>query len=68
MNSSFVGSNIQLDSLKSDYLEALAVYKYSHSEESLDRLNAIKEAYVTFIEDDKVHNICVVDILGETSK
>jgi hypothetical protein len=53
--------------LKNDYLEALAIYQYSHSEESLDRLNAIKEAYVTFIEDDKVHNICVVDILGETS-
>jgi hypothetical protein len=62
-----VGSNIELDLLKSEYLKVSAIYKSSHSKEALVRLNAIKEAYVTFIEDDKVHNICVVDILGETS-
>jgi hypothetical protein len=53
MNSSFVENKVNLDSLKSDYLKTLAIYKYSHSDESLDRLNAIKEAYVTFIEVDE---------------
>jgi hypothetical protein len=52
MSSSFVENKVNLDSLKSDYLKALAIYKYSRSKESLDRLNAIKESYATFIEVD----------------
>jgi hypothetical protein len=45
---------VQLDTLKSDYLEALSYYKYSHTDEAFDRLNAVKEAYVSFIEEDDV--------------
>jgi hypothetical protein len=51
MNSSTFTKVEQLNSLKSDYLEALSSYKHSHSNEALDRLNAIKEAYVAFIDE-----------------
>jgi hypothetical protein len=51
MSSSSLSKVEQLDSLKSDYLEALSSYKYSHSGEALDRLKAIKEVYVKFIDE-----------------
>jgi hypothetical protein len=54
MNSSSLPKKVQLASLKSEYIEALVFYKYSHSKEALARLNAIKNAYVSFKEEDDV--------------
>lgn len=38
----------QRDLLKDDYLQALASYKSSHSEDALARLDDAKDAYVLF--------------------
>lgn len=53
MYTSTLSNRIQLSDLKQAYLEALAYYKVSNSGEALVRLNAIKEYYVSFIEDDE---------------
>jgi hypothetical protein len=54
MNSSSSIENEHLVSLKSDYIEALGFYKRFRSEESLIRLNTIKEAYLSFIGENDV--------------
>jgi hypothetical protein len=53
MTTTSLPSTTELSTLKQAFLEALAIYMVSNSEEALARLNAIKESYVNFIEDDK---------------
>lgn len=53
MNTSSLSNKMQLSYLKQAYLEALASYKDSNSDQALVRLNDLKETYVTFIEDDE---------------
>jgi hypothetical protein len=48
MNSSTQTNRVQLDLLKDEYLKALAIYKYSHSAEALNRLDDAIDAYVYF--------------------
>jgi len=48
MNIFNLSDKAQLDLLKIDYLQALASYRSSHSEDALDRLDFAKDAYVLF--------------------